>query len=179
MESEFMNHPNKHPTHPDIRQNTIASLPEGRGQFWNWGPNYTADPIVITTEVRPQILLIRRQDTNMLALPGGFVDEEDASTNAAALRELREETSLVLKTEGRLVYEGIVNDPRTTQNAWPETAAYLFEIPKPQPVLAADDANSAAWYFIDELNANELYGSHAKLIEIAVEIQRSQKLLEN
>ena len=170
------NHPDAYPVHPHIHLNGISSLPEGRGAFWNWGPNYTADPIVLTTEDRPQVLLIRRQDNNMLALPGGFVDETDGlNTETAALRELQEETSLVLNAEGTLVFEGIVEDPRTTKNAWPETSAYLFEVASPAQVLAADDAKSADWYYVDELDANELYGSHAALIQMAIEIQRSRK----
>ena len=76
------NHPDTYPVHPNIHLNDISSLPEGRGAFWNWGPNYTADPIVLTTEDRPQVLLIRRQDNNMLALPGGFVDETDGLNNS-------------------------------------------------------------------------------------------------
>jgi 8-oxo-dGTP pyrophosphatase MutT (NUDIX family) len=139
----------------------------GKGTYWNWGPNYTADPIVITTEIRPRVLLIQRTDTGALALPGGFIDPSDIDSQTAAQRELLEETGLDIKVNGRLIYDGPVNDPRTTLNAWPETAAYLFEIEAVADVAGRDDAASADWYYVDELPSN-LYGSHRDLIEQAL-----------
>jgi len=156
------------PIHPNISE--LGPIANGKGAYWSWGPNFTADPIVITTEDRPRVLLIQRNDTGDLALPGGFVDAEELQEPiTAAYRELEEETGLVLKNQGRLVYQGIVEDPRTTANAWPETSAYLFNVAEPLPVQAGDDAREANWYFVDEL-PNNLYGSHAVLIQKALEL---------
>ena len=164
------------PLHPHLDE--IGPLPTGKGAYWGWGPNYTADPIVITTEYRPRVLLIHRNDTGDLALPGGFVDAEELSEPIkASYRELEEETGLVLTTDGKLVYQGIVNDPRTTANAWPETSAYLFNVAEPLPVQAGDDAKEAGWYFIDEL-PETLYGSHAALIQAALETQNQPRTIE-
>lgn len=158
------------PLHPylnDMDPNT----PSGKGAYWSWGPNFTADPIVVTAENRPRILLIQRSDTGDLALPGGFVDADEMQEPIhAAYRELAEETGLSLKSEGTLVYQGVVDDPRATANAWPETFAYVFTIPKPLPVRAGDDAREAHWYYVDEL-PETLYGSHAQLIKKAFEVQ--------
>jgi len=51
---------------------------------------------VISNKANPdQILLVsRKDDPNVLGLPGGKVDPEDASPYAAALREVKEETGL-------------------------------------------------------------------------------------
>lgn len=155
------------PVHPNSEL-LDTSAPNGKGAFYNWGPNYTADPIVITTEARPQVLLIHRNDTGDLALPGGFIDaKEQGAPITAAIRELEEETGLVLTTEGTLVYQGVVKDPRATLNAWPETSAYLFKVSAPLPVKAGDDAHEAGWHFIDEL-PETVYGSHTLLIEKAM-----------
>jgi len=164
------------PLHPNLAE--LGPLSTGKGAYWGWGPNYTADPVVITTEDRPRILLIHRNDTGELALPGGFVDKDElADPIVAAYRELKEETGLVLNLPGTLIYQGIVNDPRTTANAWPETSAYAFNLPEPLPVQAGDDAKEAGWYYIDELPDN-LYGSHATLIQKALEAQRKPRTIE-
>jgi len=163
------------PLHPWARsllreENGGAVL--GKGAYWNWGPNATADPIVITNEPRPQVLLIKRSDTGALALPGGFVDANETPA-CAALRELEEETGLVLDTAGELVYQGPVADLRTTLHAWAETSAYLFTVDVPSNVRGNDDALNADWYFLDELPTT-LFGSHAQLVQRAIELN-SQK----
>jgi 8-oxo-dGTP diphosphatase len=165
------------PLHPYLDE--LGPLPEGKGAYWNWGPNYTADPIVVTSEKRPRILLIHRNDTGDLALPGGFVDAEELSEPIkASYRELEEETGLILTTHGTLVYQGVVSDPRTTANAWPETSAFVFTLPEPLPVQAGDDAREAGWYLVDEL-PETLYGSHAVLIQKALEIQKQPRTIED
>ena len=164
------------PLHPHL--NELPNMPIGKGKYWRWGPNHTADPIVITTEERPRVLLIQRSDTGDLALPGGFVDDHELQNPiAASYRELVEETGLVINTDGTLVYQGIVTDPRTTANAWPETSAYLFTISEALPVQAGDDAREAGWYFIDTLPEN-LYGSHGELIKKAIETRNTPRTIE-
>ncbi len=159
---ERMALPTELPLHPWC--DLLEQLPEGKGNFYHYGPNYTADPIVITNG---KLLLIQRGDSGKWALPGGFVDPgEDAVT--AGLRELGEEANLALNDNNpQIVYEGPVDDPRATLNAWPETTALLWRLVDEQPVAAGDDAQDAAWFALDKLPA-ELHGSHAALIEQAV-----------
>lgn len=167
------------PLHPLLSE-LDSSIPEGKGGLWHFGPNQTADPIVITCEDRPRVLLVTRKDGS-LAFPGGFVDEGEADPIVAAYRELAEETGLGLDTEGQPVYQGIVNDPRTSANAWIETSAYLFEVPEAVPVRVIDEneTNGVDWYYIDNLKAEQLYGSHADLLQKALEIcNNSQRTIE-
>lgn len=161
MSEQLLTHPwrDRHP-----------NLPEGRGQFYHYGPNYTVDPIVLTHEPTPSILLIRRQDTGDWALPGGFIDEgEDPAT--AGRRELFEETSLILPTTDKpiIIYQGPVDDHRSTLHAWPETTALLWRIARAEPVYAGDDAASVRWMSINQL-PEKLYGSHRLLAEKAIEL---------
>ena len=166
------------PLHPFMIEQGIE-LTTGKGFFRNWGPNYTADPVVMTTEKRPRVLLIHRSDTGDLALPGGFVDPgEFAEPVKAAYRELEEETGLTLNIDAKLIYQGPVDDPRSTANAWPETSAYLFHIPEPLPVQAGDDAREAGWHYIDTLPEN-LYGSHASLIQQALESIPKERTIQD
>lgn len=140
----------------------------GKGRYWNWGPNYAADGIVITDEETPHILLIKRGDTGDWALPGGFIDQGETNAETAAVREVEEETLLHLSTPGQLIYKGIVGDRRVTLHAWAETEAYLFRIPQQQPVQGSDDATDAHWVQLASVT-DTLFGSHRMLIDKALE----------
>jgi len=160
------------PLHPhffDMVTDPAIGVVSGRGRYWNWGPNFTADPIVMTTSAQPRVLLIKRGDTGAWALPGGFVDPTDVDVLAAAKRELYEETGLALTIPGTEVYTGVVGDLRTTAHAWAETGAYLLQVAHQVPVAGMDDATDAKWVRIDQLQGT-LFGSHAFLIDEALQV---------
>ncbi len=146
-------------------------------KLWFDGPNYTADAVVIDPE-RERIFLIQRKDTGQWALPGGFVDPEDASPYETAIREASEEGNLTLSGSAPLVFRGIVDDPRNTEEAWIETSAYLFLTERTDTVEAGDDAKDIDWPRIDGLTPKDLYASHAMIIERALEQMRGQQLFE-
>lgn len=160
-----------HPWAETLLSSENGGMVTGKGKYWHWGPNYTADSIVMTNEFRPRVLLIERSDTQetnlpKYALPGGFVDGNE-DPYESALRELEEETGLTGVTGGELIYQAPVKDPRTTLHAWGETSAYVFTVDKPADVEGKDDALKAEWHYLDDLP--DLFGSHAELIAQAVE----------
>jgi len=158
-----------HPWFKDMVSNLLIGVVSGKGAYWQWGPNYAADPIVITEEQRPRLLLIKRRDTGSLAFPGGFTDKQDLSPIATAIRELAEETGLAKpELSGEIIYQGVVADKRTTAHSWAETTAVLFRIPTAQQVRGQDDALSADWYYLDEIS-NHLFGSHSTMVKMAYE----------
>jgi len=166
-----------HPWLQNILEIPDAGVVTGKGFYRNWGPNFTADPVVLTTEDRPSVLLIQRVDTKMWALPGGFVDADETNPYNAATRELYEETNLdILRTsvKGELLYQDAVADLRSTAHAWAETSAYSFFVEKPLPVLVTDpkEVLDVQWFYVDEM-PDELHGSHAVLIDLA--LQRLQE----
>lgn len=135
-----------------------------RAELWYDGPNYTADAIII--DVKHQtILLIKRCDCHEWALPGGFLDNDESSLQAAQ-REAFEETGASV-TNGQLVYQGIVDDPRNTMTAWIETSAYLFSVANVMTIAAGDDARDARWFSLNEL-PTAMYASHRSIIETAL-----------
>jgi ADP-ribose pyrophosphatase len=152
------------PLHPWAGSLSKRGAPVGKGTFYHWGPNKTVDPIVVTTEARPRILLIRRHDTGEWALPGGFIDRDESTTHAAQ-RELHEETSLLLSdTQWRICYSGPVDDPRSTLNAWTETTALVTQVASYMEPTANDDALHAEWIALENVPSMNLYGSHKALI---------------
>jgi len=155
------------PLHPWNEQ--LPELKEGRGFYWRWGPNYTVDPIVISREDEPKLLLIRRGDNGKLALPGGFIDP-DEQASVAGLRELQEETNLVLDDiEPTFCYKGPVLDQRSRLHAWSDTTALLWRSEAAKTVRAGDDAVDVAWIPLRKIRKlPELHGSHATLIDMAI-----------
>ena len=77
-------------------------------------------------------IAIQRDDTGEWALPGGMVDPGECITESLQ-REFGEEAmntdkyperaELIKKmlSNGHLIYQGYVDDPRNTDNAWMET----------------------------------------------------------
>lgn len=133
----------------------------GRGLLGKWGANQAADPVVTRCkDGKLQVALIERKDTSTWAIPGGMVDPGEIAS-AAAKREFIEEaggdeTKLALLNEafrgGTLIYTGYVDDPRNTDNAWMETAAFHFHndaVFGQYNLVAGDDAGKAQWVTIE------------------------------
>lgn len=172
------------PTHAQIDCN-------GRGTLGKWGPNQAADPIAIRKHKnRYYVLVIKRKDTGMYALPGGMVDEGELVTETV-VRELQEEAADVdhgkllklLHENGQCLFKGInVSDPRNTRNAWMETVVYMFFIPqwmcetmklRPQH----DETTDSRWLRIDS-SVYKLYADHGLYLqraarEIGVDLHNS------
>lgn len=103
-------------------------------------PALTVDCVVF--DANDRLLLIRRAHapfTDRYALPGGFVDVGE-TVEAAALRELKEETGL----GGRIVdLIGVYSDPKRDPRGHTVSVAFLIStVGSPR---AGDDAAAAAF----------------------------------
>lgn len=113
-------------------------------------PAVTADCIVMTRD--NQVLLIQRKNEpcqGQWAFPGGFMNI-DETAEAAAVRELQEETGITLSETDIFqvgAYTAVDRDPRERII----TIAYLAEIDAPVPVKGSDDAARAQWFPLDAL----------------------------
>lgn len=166
-----------HPWYKTLSQNPEFRFACGKGSYYEWGPNYTADPIVMRYDLdEPQVLLIERSDNGKWALPGGFLDPGESGLGAAR-REAWEETGILIpeNSDATLTYQGVVADPRTTLHAWPETTAVRFDLSDefaatlPTGVWeGSDDAKRVTWAPVSGLS-KLLFGSHVALIQQALE----------
>jgi 8-oxo-dGTP diphosphatase len=121
------------------------------------GPALTVDVVWIR---RDRVLLVRRGRPpfrGRWALPGGFVEARE-TVEAAALRELREETGLVGRIVGLVgVYSGPDRDPRKP------TTTIAFQVAgRGGRPTGGDDAAAAEWVPIAE--ARSLAFDHDKIL---------------
>jgi ADP-ribosyl-[dinitrogen reductase] hydrolase len=160
-------------------------------RFFYCGENPTVDLIVINPGKK--VLVIRRSNQSsacpsMLAFPGGFIDsnakegtfwQNDLETpKEAALRELAEETNLVLSKNTEIIligeYVGNNRDPRDSACAWSKTFAFLYIIDQDlfekekSKIRGQDDADLALWIDVEELRQMKLAFDHNQILEDAL-----------
>ena len=174
----------------------------GRGVLGKWGPNTAADPLVtrwkrddngevVCDGEGNQILQfvgIRRTDNGEVAIPGGMVDPGEKMSQAAQ-REFGEEAMNSLEkspeqvkaikeqiaelfSHSRCIYEGYVDDPRNTDNAWMVTRCYHThdesgEIMNNFNLEAGDDAGAVFWVDYSPSIDVKLYASHITFVQQA------------
>ena len=129
-------------------------------------PAVTVDIVLLHRAKRgARVLLVQRKHKpfkGRWAFPGGFV-EENESLEAAAARELREETGL----DGMdLEQVGAFGDPGRDPRGHTVSvvfAALLYEEAEPEP---ADDAETAEWHSVS--NLPELAFDHKAILHAAI-----------
>ncbi len=132
-------------------------------------PSLTVDIIIFTLRDNLlQVLLIQRADEpfkGMWALPGGFVNM-DETLEAAALRELQEETGLAGEAFLEQLYT--YGDPERDPRGRVVTVAYFALIHADAPIRSegGSDASQAHWFPIDDLPA--LAFDHAEILTYAL-----------
>lgn len=123
----------------------------GQGNLGRWGPNHGIDSIVSrwkrleSGEIKQnngkpvlEFVAVKRDDSDSWALTGGLLDGGEKPDSDAACRDffekalgataefpLQQDLKKVF-TNGELIYEGYVDDPRNTDNAWIETKAINY-----------------------------------------------------
>lgn len=134
----------------------------------------TADAVVICSG---HVLMIKRRaepGKGLWALPGGYVNAyTDKSVEAAAIRELREETMIKVPApvlRGSIVdnrvFDAIDRSPRG------RIITHCFKIQLPDgelpKVKGSDDAEKARWVPIAEVRSDECFEDHYDMISWAV-----------
>lgn len=144
-----------------------------------WGENAAADPVVIAgSGADRRVLLIKRGDIGVWALPGGMVDPGETAP-AAVVRELQEETGVDLRGQApdAILRQGYVADWRNTDHAWVSSTAALYLLPDVVTAVAADDAADAGWFTFtsfdqlaeDLADHGGLYEAHRPILTAADE----------
>ena len=147
---------------------------EGRGVLGKWGANFAADPIItrINPETKELEMIAILRDNGEWAIPGGMVDYGEAISKTLQ-RELKEETGVDVDMDDAVpIYDGYVDDPRNTDNAWMETNAshkhLSQEVAEKMVLKAGDDAKAVRWEQLTPEGLIKMYASHGELIKKAV-----------
>lgn len=157
--------------------------------FWRPGPNPTVDMVLTRKGAggEDEVLLIQRghggAEAGKWALPGGFVDTtapkgqphasgQAEAPEAAALRELQEETGLDASTlQARMREVGAFDtrgrDPRDNDEAWATSTAFHLDVTDlagSGKVQGMDDAMAARWVPVSQLGGMDLAFDHGDIL---------------
>lgn len=121
-------------------------------------PAPTAD-VVIYAPGRGVVIIRRANEPLGYALPGGFIDEGECA-EAAAVREMREETGLDVELTGVL---GVYSRPDRDPRGHTLTVVFTGRPRNPDVLQAGDDAAGAAFYPLDDL-PQPLVFDHAQIL---------------
>jgi bifunctional NMN adenylyltransferase/nudix hydrolase len=131
----------------------------------------TADAVVIQSG---HILMIRRRaepGKGLWALPGGYVNARtDKSVEAAAIRELREETQIKVPApvlRGSIVRSKVFDAIDRSPRGRIITHAFYIQLPDGElpKVKGSDDAEKARWVPIAEVRSEECFEDHYEIIQ--------------
>lgn len=138
-------------------------------------------PVFVTTDAvviqSGHILLVERKaepGKGLLALPGGFLNQNERIIDGA-IRELREETKIkvpVAVLRGNIKRIEVFDHPDRSARGRTITHACLIELPEGElpKVKGADDAKTAKWYPIGEIDSSEMFEDHHQIIQDLVGI---------
>ena len=133
-------------------------------------PTVTADCVVITHEAEPRVLFIKRGGEpfkDCWAIPGGFM-EKGETTEQCAVRELKEETNIVISDLHQIgVYSKVDRDPRGRTIS----VAYLAITDKTQIAVGQDDAAEVKWWPLTALP--EMAFGHDDIMRDAVRLYQN------
>jgi len=145
----------------DFRHGVIYATHRFRSRF-----HLTVD-IAVLCSFKNEIHLLLGQKANRAdawRFPGGFVDANDESSEAAARRELTEETGLETCEKFSLIGNYRVKDWRESHEQHFFTCFYLVWV-EHQSLEAADDLSLIQWHSIDEVPRLNFADGHGKLAD--------------
>lgn len=151
----------------------------GRGILGKWGANYAIDPVITRwneTLEQYEILVVERGEIDQLSIPGVMV--LDGETGFEALnRRLGEKIGVEFSMKGAVrLYQGYVDDPRNTDNAWMETEVWHLHMPhEATKGMDAQLGTWAEWMPLTDEHTREMYANHGEFARLVLNRIRPDK----
>lgn len=158
-----------------IREREFVATYKKQYESFPYAPTFvTADAVVLQSG---HVLMVKRKaepGKGLLAVPGGFLNAAtDKSVQAAAIRELREETGIKVPAP---VLVGSIKDTRVfdaidrSTRGRTITHAFKFVLPDGElpRVKGHDDAEKAMWVPIAEVRSEDCFEDHYELVMWAI-----------
>ncbi len=133
-------------------------------------PAPTTD-VIIYDEKLGIVLIERMNEPFGFALPGGFIDYGECAEHAA-IREMREETSLEIELCGLL---GVYSNPQRDARFHTMSIAFVATAKDISALSAGDDAKHAAFFKLNSLPP--LAFDHAKIIHDFTLVLQKKRVL--
>lgn len=153
------------PLHPHGRTG-IA----GRGDLAYWGPNPLL--VLIITHLNPTFneleILTEPAELEQIQLIERFIHYQEPK--AAVLPQvITDELKLrVDPAKGQLMHQGVLYDPRQTDNAWVVAEVFHFHLESNQK-MSDDDNAGYRWKVLSPKLINHMASSRAKLLRLAIQ----------
>lgn len=134
---------------------------------------HTVDIAAVKGTFNKQVLMIRKKNEpdNIWRFPGGFIDVTDESAESAAIRELKEETSVELTRYDEYIYylgSSKINDKRFKDGPHGIlTSFFLINFNSRSPeAKAGDDAVDVKWLNLEDLDEKNVNDVHHPLLSM-------------
>lgn len=137
-------------------------------------PSLAVDIILRSGE--DHLWLVKRADTGLLALTGGFTEVGETSEESLH-RELKEEMGLTLNTKPVLF--GVYNDPKRDTRRHTTSVVYIADVPPNAIPQAGDDATNVIRLPIEEVDSHEFFIDHKTVIHDYIQMINNQKAVAN
>jgi bifunctional NMN adenylyltransferase/nudix hydrolase len=153
----------------EIASRSTKATPEFReGVIWatfnRWAATMPTVDIACFNEDWSKILLGRKPAETEFRLPGGFIDPKDPNAEAAARREMTEETGATI-TDPVYVTSILVDDWRY-RNEVDKIMTFLFRAKLMYgPLKAGDDLAEIRWFPVDSIHKRDIVATHHSLID--------------
>lgn len=143
------------------------------GKTWSAYCNPTPTTDVVIYEPGLGVVIIKRSNEPYgYALPGGFIDEGEAA-EAAAVREMREETGLEVELTGLL---GVYSQPDRDPRQHTLSVVFVGKARNPETLCAGDDASDAAFYNLKNLPEPMAF-DHSRILSDFAEVLAGRRCL--
>jgi len=122
------------------------------------------------------IWCVRREDTGLLALMGGFTEVGETSEETVH-RELQEEMGISLESPPILF--GVYNDPRRDSRRHTTSVVYVADVPATAVPKAGDDATNVIRMPIEDVDKYKFFVDHQTIIHDYITMIERRKQQSN